>query len=159
MEIYRKYGPLLLRKSERILGNRDDAEDVVQSLFVEMLRRDRTEEKLPYLYRAVTNRSLNLLRNRKRRRQLLVNQPLNPYPTQPIVDEQVLGSDLLHRLVKRLDRKSSEILVYRFLDDMTHEEIASLMGMSRVTVINRLKKITAIAKKLDGEGGQSGETP
>ena len=159
MEIYRKYGPLLLRKSERILGNRDDAEDVVQSLFVEMLKRDKTEEQLPYLYRAVTNRSLNLIRNRKRRQQLLQGQTLNPYPTQAILDEQVLGSDLLHRLVKKLDKRSSEILVYRFLDDMTQEEIASLMGISRVTVINRLKKITAIAKKLDAAGGQSGETP
>jgi RNA polymerase sigma factor (sigma-70 family) len=73
------------------------------------------------------------------------------------VDERVLGSDLLHRLVKKLDKKSAEILVYRFVDDMTHEEIASLMGITRVTVYNRLKKIATIAKKLDAAGGQLGE--
>ncbi len=54
--MYRRYGPALLRKCERILGNKDDAEDVVQTLFVELLKKRIEETTLPYLYRAATNR-------------------------------------------------------------------------------------------------------
>ena len=71
MDIYRRYGPALLRKCERMLGNRDDAEDIVQGLFVDLLKRDQGEESLAYLYRAATNRCLNLMRNRKKRQALL----------------------------------------------------------------------------------------
>ena len=53
-----------MRKCERLLQNRQDAEDVVQSLFVDLLRKGRSEAELPYLYRAATNRCLNLIRDR-----------------------------------------------------------------------------------------------
>jgi RNA polymerase sigma-70 factor (ECF subfamily) len=63
MELYQRYGPALLRKAARLLGNEADAQDVVQGLFVEMLRRRDMDRDLPYLYRSVTNRCLNFLRD------------------------------------------------------------------------------------------------
>ena len=39
MDIYRRYGPALLRKATRLLGNRDDALDVVQGLFTDLFER------------------------------------------------------------------------------------------------------------------------
>lgn len=142
---YRRYGPALIRKAERILHNTDDAGDVVQSLFVELIhngpaRRDGFE--LPYLYRAVTNRCLNLLRDRQNRERLLERQQVwLRGPARIRCDEEVIGLDLLGKLTDRLDDKHMEILILRFVDDMSQDEIADLCRVSRKTVAKRLRVI------------------
>lgn len=138
---YEKYGPALLRKAERILGSSDDAEDVVHTLFVDLHKRGRARRarELPYLYRAVTNRCLNLIRDTHRRRELLARQGA-PAP-EPRLDRRALDVDLLARLTGRLDKKSMEILICRFIDEMTQDEIAAHLSTSRKTVGKRLAKI------------------
>ncbi len=154
MDIYRRYGPALRRKCERMLGNTDDAEDIVQGLFVDLLKRGQTEESLPYLYRAATNRCLNLIRNRKKRRELLERSTKEQtLPARTLLEDKVVGFELLGLLVAKLDRKSSEILVYRYIDDMTQEEIAEAMSLSRKTVGKRLQKIAREAGKLANKRG------
>lgn len=149
MDIYRRYGPALCRKCERMLGNRDDAEDIVQGLFVDLLKKGVTEESLPYLYRAATNRCLNLIRNRKKRRELLERRTKEQVlPARTLLEDKVVGFELLGRLVAKLDKRSAEILVYRYVDDLTQEEIADTMALSRKTVGKRLKKIAQTARKL-----------
>jgi RNA polymerase sigma-70 factor (ECF subfamily) len=149
MEIYLRYGPALLRKCERMLGNRNDAEDIVQELFTDLLKKGQSDESLAYLYRAATNRCLNLIRNRKKRHMLLEqNSPAEPPPTRTLLEEMVVGQELLSRLVDRLDKKAAAVLVYRYVDDLTQEEIATMTGLSRKTVGKRLGKIARVAKKI-----------
>ena len=68
---YRAYGPALVRKAERILRSREDAVDVVHALFVDLIPRWSRDVDLPYLYRAVTNRCLNFVRDESNRARLL----------------------------------------------------------------------------------------
>src|SRR5688572_28749412 len=82
VESYRRYGTALLRKARRMLRNEEDARDVVQGLFLDLLQtkscsradpRASTQpsEDLPYLYRMLTHRCLNMLRDQKTRARLL----------------------------------------------------------------------------------------
>ena len=149
MELYQRYGPALLRQCERILGNRSDAEDVVQTLFEEMLRKKNRNRDLPYLYRACTNRSLNLIRDRKRRAELLrAATASGEPPPRNFLEDRAVGLEMLAALTGKLDKKSSEILVYRYLDDMGQGEIAALMRISRKTVGKRLAKISEVARAI-----------
>jgi DNA-directed RNA polymerase specialized sigma24 family protein len=50
MEAYERYGRALLRKAERVLGNREDARDVVQGLFADLHQKLDAPMDLPYLY-------------------------------------------------------------------------------------------------------------
>jgi len=158
VQIYQRYGPALRRKCERILRNREDAEDVVQNLFVDLLNKGNTDVTLPYLYRAATNRCLNLIRDRTRRAALLEREQttLAP-PPRTLCDDKVLSLEFVTRLTQRLDKKSAEILIYRFVDDLHQEEIAELLGLSRKTVGKRLKKIRreveALAAEVNGGAG------
>lgn len=138
---YEQYGPALFRKAERILGSSDGAEDVVHALFVDLYSRGRSRRArdLSYLYRAVTNRCLNLLRDADRRSELLSRR--DAPAVEPRLDRRALDVDLLARLAERLDRKSMEILVCRYVDEMTQEEIASHLSTSRKTVGKRLQQI------------------
>ena len=139
---YRRFGPALLRKAERILQNRDDAGDMVQQIFLELVHHRRGQLELPYLYRAVTTRCLNLLRDTANRQRLLERQqPALRGPVRTRCDDEVVGLDLLVKLAARLDRRALEVLLCRFWDDMTQDEIATFLGVSRRTVGKRLDQI------------------
>ncbi|HXU81710.1 MAG TPA: sigma-70 family RNA polymerase sigma factor [Polyangia bacterium] len=151
MELYQRYGPALLRKAARLLGNEADAQDVVQGLFVEMLRRRDMDRDLPYLYRSITNRCLNLLRDSGNRERLLQKQEeALRGPVRVRCDEVVVGVDLVCKLIDRLDEKCGEVLIYRYFDDLTQDEIAELSGTSRKTVGARLARIREAVKELVG---------
>jgi RNA polymerase sigma-70 factor (ECF subfamily) len=137
-----------------MLGNRPDAEDVVQGIFVDLYRKDRTDVDLPYLYRAATSRCLNRIRGSKRRRELLAQHGEVLISAGPGVPEaRAISVDLLAQLVGKLDTRSSEILVYRYLDQMTGDEIADLLGVSRRAVTKRLTKIRAALEVIASNGG------
>lgn len=142
LEAYRLYGPALLRKAERMLANPEDAGDVVQTLFAELIARGDQRLELPFLYRAVTNRCLNMIRDRQNRERLLAREePSLRGPARVRCDEAVIGLDLLCKLSARLDGKHMEVLVCRYVDDMGVEEIAAMVGQSRKTVGKRLARI------------------
>nr|HEX4316940.1 sigma-70 family RNA polymerase sigma factor [Kofleriaceae bacterium] len=138
---YRAYGPALVRKAERVLRSRQDAVDVVHALFVDLIPKWKPEMDLPYLYRAVTNRCLNALRDRGTRARLLEREGAAPAPGRVRLDDQVVGVGLIAQLADRLDEAHLEVLVCRFVDDMTQDEIATQLGVSRKTIGKRLDRI------------------
>jgi RNA polymerase sigma-70 factor (ECF subfamily) len=138
-----------------MLGNRPDAEDVVQTLFVDLYRKGRTDVDLPYLYRAATTRSLNVLRDRRRRQTLLDRHGgvLAPRGSHP--EEQVISAEFLAVLVGRLAPLSAEILVYHYQDHMTQDEIGEAVGLSRKTVGKKLQEVRSVVEAL----ANAGQTP
>jgi len=153
-EAYRLYGPALVRKAARILRSRDDATDVVHGLFVDLLTRPITVD-LPYLYRAVTNRCLNFVRDESNRTRLLAREADAVAPAPRVrCDEHVIGAQLLARLVAVLDDAHLEVLVARYFDDLTQDEIGDHLGLSRKTIGKRLARIRLAVLALVGEPGE-----
>ena len=139
---YRAYGPALVRKAERILRSREDAVDVVHALFVDLIPRWSATVDLPYLYRAVTNRCLNAMRDRGTRARLLERDAAAVAPIARVrLDDAIVGVGLIAALAERLDDGHLEVLVCRFVDDMTQDEIAAQLGLSRKTIGKRLDRI------------------
>ncbi len=153
MEAYERYGRALLRKAERMVGNREDARDILQGLFADLFQKGDASGpasmELPYLYRAITNRCLTFLRDESNRARLLERHDaaLGPAP-RTACDDRAIGVDLLVKLVNELDPGESEVLAYRYLDDMTQEEIAELTGLSRKTIGKRLDRIREAVRRL-----------
>jgi RNA polymerase sigma-70 factor (ECF subfamily) len=151
VESYRRYGPALLRKARRLLRNEEDALDAVQALFVELLQDPAKPHDLPYLYRMLTHRCLNLLRDERNRARLLEREtPALRGPVRIAPDALTLGIDTLQRLGERVDSAVMETLVYRYVDEMGQEEIASVMSVSRKTVQNRLARAEEALRALGG---------
>lgn len=151
MDVYQRHGRALLRKAERMLGNRADAQDLVQALFLDLLQKGESPD-LPYLYRAITNRCLTYIRDTSNRTRLLEsNDDVLRGPVRTRCDERVIGMDLLLKLQKVLDERAMEILFYRFFDDMTQDEISELIGLSRKTVGKIEAEIRAAVAELGGE--------
>jgi RNA polymerase sigma-70 factor (ECF subfamily) len=157
MEIYQRYGPALLRKAERVLRNRDDAMDVVQGVFVDMLQKGQTQADLPYLYAAVTSRCLNHLRNRTTRARLLERQDPSLWGSpRTRCDEHMIGLDLLTKLVAQLDDSTLQVLIYKYFDDLSQEEIAQILDLSRKTIGKRLDRVRQAVIALTNENGPGG---
>jgi RNA polymerase sigma-70 factor (ECF subfamily) len=154
MDSYVRYGPALVRKARRLLGNDADAQDIVQALFLDLFASKRTEIDLPYLYRAVTNRCLSWLRDGNNRARLLSEHAATLRgPARTRCDDEVVGHDLLAKLLSELGERESEVLVYRYFDDLSQDEIAELLSTSRKTIGKDLARVRDAVRRLRGEGG------
>src|SRR6185436_8619001 len=69
--IFREHHQLVYRTAYGVTGSREDAQDVVQTIFLRLLRQefpaDLERNPKAYLYRAAVNLSLNTIRQRRRR--------------------------------------------------------------------------------------------
>lgn len=152
MQAYLRYAPALQRKAERILQNREDAQDVVQTLFVDLLQDSADVPDLAYLYRAVTNRCLNMLRDKATRARLLSRHDVALRgPVRTSCEDRTIDLDLLTKLSGTLDQEHAEVLVFHYFDDMSQSEIAELLGLSRKTIGVRLARIRSLVANLVGD--------
>jgi RNA polymerase sigma-70 factor (ECF subfamily) len=143
-----------LRKARRLLRNEEDARDALQGLFLELLARGEVPADLPFLYRALTHRCLNFLRDERNRARLLERQvDALRGPVRVAPDLVSLGLDALLKLQRRVDEGVMETVIYRFVDELGQEEIAELMGVSRKTVQNRLARAQSELERLLGDSG------
>ena len=154
MDLYQRHGRALLRKAERILQSKADAQDLVHALFVDLLQKNE-EPDLPYLYRAITNRCLGFMRDESNRARLLeAHDDALRGPVRTLCDEHVIGMDMLVKLAAAVDERTLEIVFYRYFDDMTQEEVATMLGISRKTVGKKLDDVRAVVASLTGDAAE-----
>ena len=147
-ELFLEHCQMVHRTAYAITGHRQDAEDVLQSIFVKLLQRGLTPElkRHPgrYLHRAAVNLSLNVLRTRKRRR-LVDGIDTLEIAAPSHEPEDTRERDLRHRLLIEamtgLKPRALEILLLHYAHDYSDAQIATLLGTSRGTVAVALYRI------------------
>lgn len=147
-ELFRRHYVNLCRVALRLVLDEATAEDIVQEVFAGLwTKRNQlpanTDSVGPYLRRAVRNRSLNYLRDRKR-------IPIDDaeLPETPIGAEAQPGAALeraelkqrIHRAIDRLPERCRLIFVMSRIEQMTHREIADGLGISTKTVENQMTR-------------------
>src|SRR5262245_10983628 len=115
--IFREHYDLVYGTAYGVTGRREDAEDVVQTVFLRLLRREMPAEvqKNPkaYLYRAAVNESLNIIRSRRRRRTTgLENVDVHADASASDRDEAIHRK--LYEAIGELKPKAAEILILRY---------------------------------------------
>ena len=131
---FRSHHSLVFRTAYRITGNAADAEDVLQTVFLRLLRRtsqsDAMENEESYLRRAAINASLDVIRSRQSNPTIeLVEVPSSRSDTEATDLRQVLA-----RAISKLPQRSAEIFTLRFIEGMSNLEIARMLGISQVLV-------------------------
>jgi RNA polymerase sigma-70 factor, ECF subfamily len=149
--IFREHSAFVYRTAYRVTGRVEDAEDVLQTLFVRLLRRDLPLEfeKNPkaYLYRAAVNTSLNVIRSRRRS---VLSDDLDELESHSSGTERAGESAVEERLraaIAELKPRAAEILVLRHVHGYTDAEIAKLLGTSRGTIAVSLFRTRARLRK------------
>jgi RNA polymerase sigma-70 factor (ECF subfamily) len=141
--LFREHHGAIFRAAYRITGDAADAEDVLQTVFTRLLRReeqpDLSESAGSYLHRAAVNAALDLIRARKRARTVdltdvsehLVDQN-DPGP------ERRQGSrELAQRLraaMTRLSPRQAEIFTMRYFEGLGNLEISTMLGATQTSI-------------------------
>lgn len=152
---YRLYGPMVLRRCRRLLGDESSATDAMHDVFVQLIRAgDRFDDRAPsaLLYRMATNVCLNRLRTRRRRPETRDEELLNELAGLEDTESQSFARRWLDRLFAREPASTRTIAVLHFIDGMTHEEVAAEVGMSVSGVRKRLR--TLRDRAFAAEGGK-----
>lgn len=149
-----KYRRMVYYFSLKYLGDNDEAEELVQSVFVSIWEHRRFIDKKKsirsYLYKSVVNAIYNSLNKRAVRRAYLIKELQKP---EGINDpyEQIFNNDLRERLdhiISFLPPQQQKIMNYRRHEGLSFEEIAQKLKISVRTVENQVYRATRLLKDI-----------
>ena len=143
--LVRRYQDSYFRFATRMLGNRDDADDALQSAFVRAFRK-LAECRDPnrfgaWLYQIVINecRTFALRRDRRERRMVREEGELAELPSDPLVND---SSELpgVQRALDQLDSDQREAFILKYVEEMSYEEMSRFTGASVSALKMRVKR-------------------
>lgn len=133
--LFRENYQLIYRTAYSITGTRQDAEDVLQTIFLRLLKREepvdvKKIDSKNYFYRSAVNASLSVLRTRQR-------QPWTEgaactevaLPAAEGRKDEPLEQHLIDA-VAQLPEQDVEILILRYEHNYSYQQIARLLGKS-----------------------------
>ena len=149
--LYRKHAPGVFRRAKALLGNEADAHEVVQDLFLGLHERPHQwsgkSSLSTYLYSAATHSCLNMLRDRRNRVRLLREQG-TPAEASPLMTD---AATIIRNVLDQLPPPLGDIAVYYYVDELTHEEIAQILGCSRRHVGHCIERLLEWGRAQTGE--------
>jgi RNA polymerase sigma-70 factor, ECF subfamily len=149
--LYAKYAPAIYAHCRRFLQTPAAARDATQEAFVRVLARGvvlpREEEALRYLYRVSTNVCLNLLREHNVHTRAAPSLAANVSQAGS-TESSFADREFVSAVLDRCGQGGAQVAIMHYLDGMSQVEIAEVLGITRRTVFNRLRKLTRIAEDL-----------
>lgn len=161
--LFRKYYPSLIFYASRLLGD-EEAEDVVQDVFVDLWKRKDSieigDQIQAFLYRAVYTRALNVLKHRSiedgycaameeiNQKRAEFYQPDNNEIIRRIEDRELRKE--IYDAINELPDKCKEVFKLSYLHDMKNKEIADVLDVSLRTVeAHMYKALKFLRSRLD----------
>ncbi len=141
-QLYTEHRPRALAIARRIVGDTDDAEDVVQDVFARLARLapgfGGRAAWSTWLHRIMVNSSINWLRARKRR------ERLSHEPQEPLSPEtQAVGLELerhFGQALEEINEQQRQVLYLREVRGLSYPEIARLLRIPEGTVKSTLHR-------------------
>lgn len=135
--------------------DRELAKDLVQETFSRVweyvAKGGRIENMRPFLYKTAGNLIIDHSRkNKELSLEELNEEGFEPGFNQDIEEKVLIKTEVRHifKIMKKLDKEHREIVVMRFIDELSPREIGEIMGLNEnavsVRIHRALKKIRAI---------------
>ena len=131
--IFEQYHGMVFRTAYRLTGNAADAEDVLQNIFLRLIRRPpghQLADEESYLRRAAVNASLDVLRAKQANSAVPLDEASIPGAKSDTSEIR----ESLRRAFARLSPRSAEIFALRYVEDFTNQQIARMLEISQVLV-------------------------
>ena len=139
--LFDRYHAPLSNLYSRIMGDRGAGEDLVQEVFLRILRYRQSYQPgtpfRPWIYQIARNARVDLLR--KTPRQVAFEPEMVPPVSQPDAARQEQET-LLRRALMQLPEEKREILMLARFQELKYEEIAALLGCELNTVKTRIHR-------------------
>lgn len=158
-EIFERYSKILVNHAYKILGNQDEANDVVQEVFLTLWNKryeiELTGSLSSYLYKAVKNRVLNHIAHEKvvsRYADSISDFIENDYV---LADSNLREKELesiIEKEIASLPEKMREVFLLRKVEELSYDEIALQLNITDKTakqqVYNSMKILREKLKSL-----------
>lgn len=136
-QIVKDYSERLYWHVRRMVGSHEDADDLLQDIFLKIwtaLPSFRGEAQLyTWVWRIATNETLNWLRRERVRAALRFQSIDAELERRILADPYFNGTDAQRELFKalaRLPEKQRQVFVMRWWDELPYEEISAITGTS-----------------------------
>jgi RNA polymerase sigma-70 factor (sigma-E family) len=141
----------LLRTAYLLTGNRQDAEDLVQTALVKVVPKwGRLREHEPYVRRVMVNESISRWRRGRWR-----ETPTAEVRDRAIPDPDLAGRLALRQALAQLAPRQRAVIVLRYFDDLTEAQTADALGIAVGTVKSQardaLTRLRTLVPDLDAE--------
>lgn len=155
--LVRRYEAKMLRYVRHFLFGYEDAEDMVQEVFLKAyvnIRSFNASKKFSsWLYRIAHNEFINAIKKKGREHLSLFDlDTLFPHPvSQENIDKEINSRELreaLDKILGKVDIKYREVLVLYYFEELNYREIADVLHIPTPTVGVRLKRGRQIVKSL-----------
>ncbi len=151
---YERYAGKIIAFAYSLLGNREDAEDVAHTLFIELWEQRASATRIKsvdaYLYRMARNAITDIARRRTREKAYMMHT--DPTSTEPIDPDNVDIEDdlrLLEAIEKLPEPQKSIIRMSRF-GGMSYQQIAERLDISPHTVHYHVSKALGTLRRALG---------
>ena len=141
-ELYERYAERIFNYVYYRTGNQHDAEDLTARVFQRAMNhiRNYTDRGVPFsawLYRIAHNLVANWHRDRSRKQEIpLDDLPILPtkgdHPERNLVRSQ--EQDALLKMIRKLPPERQNLLILKFVENMSNAEIGKIMGRSEGAV-------------------------
>jgi RNA polymerase sigma-70 factor (ECF subfamily) len=155
--VYRRHSFAVFRRCMALLKDEAEAQDVSHDVFLELLAQPESyrgaASKTTYLYAVATHKCLNRLRHHRFRDstwEAAVGVHLESQGDRG--GEAILGArEVITRIFEAADERTALIGIYHFVDGLPQTEIARLVGLSRLTVNQRVQQLRASGKAVEAD--------
>lgn len=151
-DLYGRYAPVLHHRCRVLLGSDEEADDAVQDTFARVIRHwdefRGQASPLTWMWRISTNLCLNRLRDRRLhdRKHHDHRDDLGPAPV-GADGPAAVDARTLRALIEGEDDETRRIVIHLYVDDLTREQCAELVGISVPTLRKRHEAFLARARR------------
>ena len=165
-QLARAYVGKLARYAETIIGTPDLADEAVQDVVIALWDQRETVEITGaiggYLYRAVRNRALNVVRRERSQHRIAMDsvdwtREAHENAGPAALDVVDLRAQV-DAILAGLPRRCRETFLLVWGDGLGYLEVAEVLGVSVRTVQNQYYRAVAVLAKHFGDGGREGQT-
>jgi RNA polymerase sigma-70 factor (family 1) len=152
-EVYHQYRKKIYGYAYHFSRNGEEAEELTQDVFVRLWENrskiDPQKNFDAFLYTLIRNNFLSTLR-KKAREKAYSNENLKYEQSFNTIEDELNAKEtkqIVYKAIESLSPQVKKIYLLSRNDHRTHEEISQLMGISKNTVNNHLKKSLGILRK------------
>lgn len=158
-----RYRPKLTRYiARRSAAPRQDIDDLLQNIFIKVYRNlneyDNSLLFSSWIYRIAHNEMIDWYRKQKVRAGISIDDATEPFLAKLITDESVVDvfdstieKATLTKALDALDEKYKDILVLRYFEEKSYEEIADIVKLPPGTVATRISRAKKELRKIYDE--------
>lgn len=147
--VFRQFFPALMTFARKYLQDEDSAREVVHIVMINLWEKreaiDASESLKPYLFKAVHNRCLNVMRDRRKFSEELVTEPLSDRDVQEQMELMELDAKI-NQVIDSLPERCKEVFEMNRFEGKRYKEIAEDLGISVKTVENQMSKALKILR-------------